>query len=59
MLADLDLPLTALFSAVVHRRRHPAHGGEHARPGVAAGEVVTLALAQVMMGICHGRASSM
>jgi hypothetical protein len=59
MLADLDLPLTAVFSAVLHRRRHPAHEGEHARPGVADGEVVTLALAQVMMGICHGRAGSM
>jgi len=48
----------ALFSAVLHRRRHPAHEGEHARPVVADGEVVTLALAQVIMSICHGRASS-
>jgi hypothetical protein len=59
MLAGLDLPLTAVFSAVMHRRRHPAHEGEHVRPGVADGEVVTLALAGVMMGVCQGRAGSM
>jgi hypothetical protein len=51
MLADLDPLLIAVFC----RRRSPAQATRNARRGLTDGEVVTLAVAQPVMGIASDR----